>query len=145
MTSYDLFMGALGVWREGRGASPAGKAGIWAVILNRVADPRFPDTVPEVLLQHAQFSSFGAGDPNAVLFPVASHWIDWKSFLECQTVVSTPLLADPTGGATHYHSIPDVGFSYRDSSGRLHTLMPPAWADPTKLTATIGPFRFYKP
>jgi Cell Wall Hydrolase len=97
---------------------------------------RWPRTIPGVILQHAQFSSFSAGDPNAVLFPLppasaAQPSPDWIAWGNAQIAVNTDLGGDPTNGATNYESLPE-------GAPR------PAWADPTKLTATIGPFRFYK-
>ena len=135
--SYDQWLAALMLWREARGASLSAMTGIYWVLLNRVRDSlnRWPKSIPAVILQHAQFSSFNAGDPNAVKFPIpplgasVMPSADWTAWLNAQAVVQTSLGADPTMGATNYHSEPEN---------------PPAWADPAKLTVTIGAFRFYK-
>ncbi len=130
--SYDQFISALCLWRESRGSSKAALAGIWSVLRNRVDDPRhrWPRSLPGVILQHAQFSSFSALDPNSVKFPIPDSGADWQAWLDCVDVVTAPIGGDSTDGATNYHSCEPGNF--------------PAWADPEKLTATIGPFRFYR-
>jgi spore germination cell wall hydrolase CwlJ-like protein len=109
----------------------AAKAGVLAVIRNRVADPRWPNTSAEVVTQPLQFSSFNANDPNVTKWPVKKNVVEWGAWQDCLTVVEAPLTADPTMGSTNYHSIPD---------GQPL----PKWADPAKLTVTIGPFKFYR-
>ncbi len=136
--SYDQFIAALCLWREGRSAGKAALAGIWSVLRNRVADPlhRWPRSLPGVITQRAQFSSFSAGDPNATKFPIPDSRADWQAWLDCVGVVCAPVYGDPTDGATNYESC---------QPGEL-----PAWAsDDTftpndRLTVKIGPFRFYK-
>lgn len=131
--TYDQFMEALCLFREARGSSFQAKTGVLAVIKNRVADPRWPSTSADVITQPKQFSSFNANDPNVTKWPTQHNTTDWGAWIDCQTVVTTFswLQADPTHGATNYHSIPD---------GQPQ----PSWADPSKLTATIGPFKFFR-
>lgn len=129
---YEQFLLSLCLWREVRGQSQAARAAVAAVIRNRSTDAehRWPKTIPGVILQPRQFSSFNAGDPNAVLFPVPSNVQDWEAWQDCCDVATMPLTADPTQGANSYESEP---------AGML-----PRWADPEKITVIIGPFRFYK-
>lgn len=126
----DIMMLRLCVWREARGSSAAAKAGVLSVIRNRVADPRWPNTATGVILQPLQFSSFNKSDPNAVLLPDPRHPQDWAAWLETCQVVDAPLTADPTMGATNYESCDPADL--------------PHWADASKMTVQIGPFRFYK-
>ena len=130
--NYDQFIAALCIWREARGASMPAKAGVWHVIQNRASDAahRWPKTLAGVVLQPFQFSSFNHNDPNAVRLPVPDS-SEWPAWLDCCAVVGATLDPDPTGGANMYHS-----FSAEAQY--------PAWADASKLTATIGPFKFYK-
>lgn len=135
--NYDQFMAALCLWREARGCSLPTLAAVYQVILNRSTDAqrRFPRTLAGVVLQHMQFSSFNVDDPNSTKFPMppapgAQPTSDWKAWLDCQMVVQSPIGGDSTGGATNYEDCADDKL--------------PAWAQPDKLTATIGPFRFYK-
>jgi spore germination cell wall hydrolase CwlJ-like protein len=127
---YDEFLWALCVWREARGEKlHTSRLAVAHVVLNRALDlkQRWPKTPSGVVLQHLQFSSFNAGDPNATLFPAR----DATVWLDCCDAVAGVLAGDldPTKGANHYHS-------------KMPT--PPAWADPSKLTAEIGGFRFFK-
>lgn len=128
--AYDEILFALAIWREARGENYMAKLGVGSVILNRVADPRWPARPAEVILQPKQFSSFNRTDPNAVLFP---HPIDESWLDSCRAVFDlmrdTP---DPTGGANHYHS-------YQRGDSRW-----PAWAIDSKQSARIGAFKFYK-
>ena len=135
--TYEQWLAALCLWREGRGLSLPALSGMWHVILNRTSDPakRWPRTIDGVILQHAQFSSFLQSDPNVTQFPKsplpdAKPSPDWLAFLDCQTVVSTSLDPDATLGANHYEAEPG------DKR--------PDWADPSKITTQIGPIRFYK-
>lgn len=135
--TYDLWIAALCLWREARGTTIAALRAIWWVIQNRVSDAqsRWPKTIPGVILQNLQFSSFTAGDPNAARFPIepippALATPDWSAFLNCQAVVSSES-PDPTNGANAYESLPPDA-------------QKPEWADPEKITVTIGTIRFYK-
>ena len=137
--TYEQFIAALCLWREGRGSSKAALAGVYAVIRNRAADPahRWSRSIPGVILQPWQFSSFNANDPNAGKFPMppapsAAVSPDWNAWLDCCAVVEAPIGADPTDGATGYHSFPE---------GDPHT---PSWADPARHTCDIGAFHFFK-
>ena len=130
--TYDRLMLALAVWREARGEPLDGKRGVAWVILNRMADPRWPDSAAEVVTQPWQFSCFNAGDPNATKYPTQKRSVDWAAWLECCVVVDG--LAsdlDPTSGANHYEAI-------SDSDKR------PNWADPVKITRQVGRTRFYR-
>lgn len=131
--SYDPFLFALAIWREARGEPLAGKIGVAWAIRNRMTDAarRWPRTAGGVILQPAQFSSFNAGDPNAAKIPPAND----AAWLECCRVVDAVTVSasenDPTQGANHYHSLPEQAAW-------------PNWAEPSKQTAIIGRFHFYK-
>lgn len=125
--TYPLILGALCVWREARGENYISKLGVWWVIKNRAAALHIPDdTIAAVVTRPKQFSSFNQNDPNVIQYPRA---LD-HAWLDCLSVVEG-VDTDPTGGATNYHSLPD-GVPW------------PNWADPKKLTVTIGKFKFYK-
>jgi N-acetylmuramoyl-L-alanine amidase len=140
--TYEQFLAALTLWREARGSSKDAKVAVWHVILNRVAQAHKPSSIQDVVLAPKQFSSWNVKarpdlgldiyqtDPNAWKFPTPSFPADWAAWLDCVGVVVNPTVTDPTGGANHYEDCP---------VGKL-----PVWADPTKITATIGPFRFYR-
>jgi hypothetical protein len=122
--TYEQWIGALCLWREARGEPLDAKRAVWHVILNRLADKRWPDDIPGVILQRKQFSSFNANDPNVSKFPA----IGDTSFQECIDVVTNPL-TDPTEGANHYESCSEMD--------------KPSWTKGVLYTK-IGAFRFYK-
>ncbi len=128
------FMEALALFREGRGESKPAKAAMLAVIRNRAADPqhRWPRNTVSVIVQPLQFSSFNSSDPNSTVWPVPGGSPgSWQAWCDCCDVVTVPMTADPTEGATNYEAI---------AEGNPR----PAWADPLKLTVKIGKTRFYK-
>ena len=126
-------MAALCLWREGRDRSPNALAAIWHVILNRLCDPaqRWPRTVPGVILQHAQFSSFLASDPNVTKFPLNDGGPDWKAWLKCCAAVTDPRSADLSNGATNYEDEPTDPWT----SGRCGPRKTPK-SSPRRLTAS---------
>lgn len=139
--NYESWLACLCLWREARGESLPAKTGVWHVIQNRMADQqrRWPRTVAGVVAQHMQFSSMTApGDPNLVAWPVEPTPLqtpgkDWSAFLDCQTVVESPLNADPTSGANFYES---------EATPPDPAKQP--WFDPKNLTCQIGAIRFYR-
>lgn len=138
MYSYNQILAAICLWREGRGQSKAALAAIYHVILNRVSDPkhRWPKTISGVIMQHLQFSSMTfPGDPNLLRMPIDDGSPDWLAFLDCQAVVATALIADPTQGATNYVSV--------DARGNIPEGAKD-WATADKLTYQVGPFRFFR-
>lgn len=127
--TYEQFLGALCLWREARGESIETRRGIWHVIQNRAKDGRWPRTIPGVILQHAQFSSFLQSDPNCIKFPVEGQGADWTAWQECCDIVTTPV-SDPTEGANHYESMPPGQH--------------PSWLGGSHPVLTIGNTRFYR-
>jgi|SRR5581483_5561138 spore germination cell wall hydrolase CwlJ-like protein len=128
---YDLVLAAICVWREFRGEPFGTKLAGAFVIRNRVrSGGRWPARASLVVLQKHQFSSFSPGDPNAVKFPDPEDqaWLDC-----CQAVAMSldPTTPDPTGGANHYHSVPE---------GQP----PPSWAEGKKPTLDTGSTKFYR-
>ncbi len=132
--NYDKFLLSVCLWREARGQSDEAKRWIVHVILNRAKSGKklWPATVPGVILQPWQFSSFNTDDPNSTKFPHPNQPADFKAYESCCKVVENPG-TDPTGGAFYYHSL-----SPRDRTKW------PKWASDDKLVATLSPFFFYK-
>lgn len=129
------WLGALMLWREARNQSMRVKAMVWAVMRNRLYDPRWPNTITQVVLQAWQFSSFNAGDPNATKWPDFAAK-DWR---ECVAVVEAPPADDETRGANHYHdkSIDPPVRAWLGPNGTLPALQ-------QKMTMDAGAFRFYR-
>jgi spore germination cell wall hydrolase CwlJ-like protein len=115
----ERFMLALCVWREARGETERGQELVAQVILNRVRDLRWPDTVVGVVTQRWQFSAFNAGDPNALLFPSESD-PSWDCCVNAADLILQT--QKPITTANHYC---------------VKDLCPP-WFDELKVVATEG-------
>ncbi len=97
---------ALNIYFEARGEPDIGKIAVGFVVLNRVADRRFPETVCEVVqqggeqtLHRCQFSWWCDGQSDKPL--------DARSWRKIQTVARTVYWGfsnDPTDGALWYHA-----------------------------------------
>lgn len=127
--AWELALLALCVFREARGESYLGKVAVAWSIKNRVMKPSwYGSSYSSVILHKKQYSSFNADDPNATKFPVESD-VSWIESLEVCEQVYSGIVADPTGGSTHYHA----------------TSVAPPWAvDPTTVfKIEIGHHRFY--
>ena len=152
ISAYDQNLAAIVLWREARGVLSIQRhnayRGILHVIMNRMADDRWPEAMRDVILQPYQFSSFNYAvdskskqmvcDQNAVKWPKEKSPGDWQAFLDACSVVNDPG-PDPTGGANHYHDT-SIDPPYKAWLGGNATL-----ADlEAKKTARIGPLVFYK-
>lgn len=102
-----LFLFALCLWREARGEPVDGREAIADSILNRVDDPRWPDTVVGVITEPHQFSAFNPHDPNARMWPdpIRNAPKDWAAWVECWQIADRKLAEGPAlPGVDHYHS-----------------------------------------
>ncbi|ACL69345.1 cell wall hydrolase [Halothermothrix orenii] len=102
----DILLLARIIHGEARGESFKGKVAVGAVILNRVASRKFPDTIREVILQKGQFSCLLDGQAN--LYPSAESIEAAKAAL---------LGYDPTYGSMFFYN-PDVATNTRWISTR---------------------------
>ena len=141
---------ALNMYHEARGQGSAGLLGVSSVVLNRVRDKRFPNTICEVIYQGPTRESWKTRqtpDPSdAVFYPVRdrcqfSWYCDGRSDEPKEKKVYQRLLTiarsivynnisfiDITDGATHYHA----------------DYVRPAWAKVKTRTTRIGNHIFYR-
>ena len=127
---------ALNIYYEARGSNLADRAGVADVVLNRVNDIRYPDTICEVVKQGLQDDN-GNMRRNKCQF---SWYCDGKAdkpqnqdlWVDAQTlawnVVQNGKHRGLTEGATHYHA------KYVD----------PSWARHFQLIGRIGEHIFYR-
>lgn len=99
----EWFMLALCLWREARGEPIEGKAAVADVVLTRVADPRWPNSITGVITQQYQFSAFNRTDPNVTKFPTPGD-PDFLSWLECAEVADIAIKNGASGLADHYYA-----------------------------------------
>ncbi|MCP5372756.1 MAG: cell wall hydrolase [Hyphomicrobiales bacterium] len=122
---------ALNIYHEARSESPAGQLAVAAVTLNRVAHPRFPNSICEVVRQggnkkrHAcQFSWWCDGkkdEPRNDAAWETARIVAWISLLKDNN--------DPTGGALYYHA----------------DYVKPKWVPEMTRVAKIGRHIYYTP
>lgn len=111
---------------EARGESLTGKIAVASVILNRVDDSRFPDTIREVLHQPFQFSFI-----RDMQYQTTPDKKDWTKAYSIAYDVKHGTL-DRVTDATFYLN-----------PSNLNEL--PRWAREFRHVATIGNHHFYKP
>lgn len=128
---------ATAIYFEARGEPTAGQVAVANVIVNRVNDRRYPDTICEVVQQgpthrwaphvpirhRCQFSFYCDGKPEVVT--------DTRAYDKAVDIAKRVLngeVADITDGATHYHA--------------THVL--PEWASTKTHTVTINNHIFYR-
>lgn len=127
------------IYFEGRSETLSGMYAIGNVILNRVDNPKFPNTIcgvvhqgpmdgSKITLNRCQFSYFCDGISDA--FPVSDNMIEINA-AEWSTLVAEDLVfgdrPDRTKGSTYYHA----------------NYVSPFWTDSYELVAAIGTHLFY--
>jgi len=113
------------IWGEARGEPVEGKLAIAHIVMNRKeADTYYGHSISDVLLRRWQFSCFNENDPNL------SQIIDLSDknleLTYCRAIADAVIFertsgrnADPTGGATHYHTV-STKPSWSDSPQMRH-------------------------
>ena len=129
---------AVNIYHEAGNQSMIGQMAVGQVVLNRVADDRFPDTVCEVVKEavtyknsnkpvrwKCQFTWFCDGKKDEPNFESKT----WSAALENASILLTKtIVLDITEGATHYHA----------------TYVRPAWAKTKTKTTRIDRHIFYR-
>ena len=129
---------AFNIYHEARNESMLGQIAVGQVVMNRVWDKRFPDTVCEVVKEAVTYK----GTKKPVLHKCQFSWYcdgakddvnkdskAWRYSLEYASIVlSGRIVLDVTEGATHYHA----------------TYVRPAWARTKTRTTRIDRHIFYR-
>lgn len=121
---------ASGIYFEARGESVKGQAAVAQVILNRVRNPAYPETVCGVVYQNkdwrnrCQFSFACDRIKDRVNSP--RHWTIARDV--AMAVTAGKIWLDEVGSATHYHAV----------------YVRPAWARTMKKVGRIGLHVFYR-
>ena len=121
---------ATGIYFEARGEKLRGQAAVGQVILNRVRNPTYPNTICGVvyqndnLLNRCQFSFACDGKRDRITNPA-----NYKTAQEIAMAVTAGKIFIPeVGSATHYHA----------------TYVAPRWANTMKKMKKIGLHIFYR-
>jgi len=122
----EIYCGSQNVYFESQGEPGIGMVAVSQVVLNRVKDKRWPDTICDVVWQNKQFSWTHDGKSDKI--PLLSKYQRrlWMKSVYMFLIAHTE--KDVTNGATHYHSVN----------------VDPWWASSMKVTAIIGNHKFLK-
>lgn len=119
-STSDLQLMARAINGEARGEPYEGQVAVGAVILNRVKDSRFPNTIAGVIYEKGAFTAVSDGQINV---PIAENSTVYKAARDAMNGW------DPTGGAVYYFN-PDTATN--------------KWIWSRPLIKTIGKHRFCK-
>ncbi len=119
-STSDVQLMARAINGEARGEPYEGQVAVGAVILNRVKDSRFPNTISGVIYQSGAFTAVADGQINA---PISENSTVYKAAQDAKNGW------DPTGGAVYY-------FNPATATSKW------IWSRP--LIKTIGKHRFCK-
>ena len=98
----DIDFLARTIWGEARGETREGRIAVANVVMNRVADRRWPNTVKAVVLQPFQFSAWNSNDPNrSQMLAVTADDPTFAESLEIAQAAVDGELEDVTNGADH--------------------------------------------
>ena len=134
---------AMNMYHEARNQGVAGQLAVTSVVMNRVADKRYPDTICKVIKQSPTRPSWkGTGEMIPVRNKCQFSWycdgksdkVDpfsrgWQESIYIAMAVLVEKYHDPTHGATHYYN---------------PRLANPQWAVHYEETATIGNHCFHR-
>lgn len=116
------------LYGEARGEGRRGMEAVASVILNRVADRRWEDTIKGVCLEHLQFSTWNTDDLNRRrALTVTAGVSAFADAMEIAVRAFNGQLPDGTGGANHFHTL----------------AVDPSWNRKMTLTNTIGAHKFW--
>lgn len=116
----DIQLMARAINGEARGEPYEGQVGVGAVILNRVKDSRFPNSISGVIYQVGAFTAVSDGQINA---PISKESTVYKAAQDAMNGW------DPTGGAVYYFN-PNTATN--------------SWIWSREVIKTIGKHRFCK-
>ncbi len=121
---------ATAIYFEARGEHLIGQAAVAQVVLNRVRNPTYPDTICKVVYQNddwrnrCQFSFACDGIPDRVTSP--RHWKVAQEI--AMAVTAGKIFIDDVGSSTHYHAV----------------YVRPRWASTMEKMKKIGLHVFYR-
>lgn len=119
---------AVTIYHEARGEPVEGQVAVGSVVLVRVFDPRWPDTVCDVIRQPVQFSYLTrSGGPADFDHAPIRKGTSWETAVRAAAYALLKGPLPELRGADHYHA----------------TYVDPTWNDSMEETARIGLHRFF--
>lgn len=95
---------ARNIWFEARNSNFTDKLAVAHVVLNRVDATAFPNSICDVIYEHAQFSWTIDGKSDDIIIKDALSRSAWKETLLATRLAIEAHTPDITKGATHYHA-----------------------------------------
>ena len=133
---------ALNIYYEARGSNLADQAAVADVVLNRVADTRYPNTICEVVKQGKQKPSWK--DPDVMVMVRNACQFSWY----CDGKADVPTQGDAWANAQQVAYLIVVLNQYRGiTEGATHyhaTYVNPTWASQKQLVGRIGQHIYYR-
>lgn len=121
----SLECAALNLYHESRSESDMANVMVMAVVLNRVNDSRYPDTICEVVFQPKQYS--WTHDKLSDKVYNKEQYLRLYKLVE-KVMLNKEFVLEMSEGVTHYHTT------------KIH----PFWADSLKYVTTLDKHKFYK-
>lgn len=124
---------AVAVFFEARGETTMGQYAVAEVVMNRVEDPRYPDTVCDVVFEDRQFSFTHDGRPDRLPRLPTRASLSTYSASQLAARKARTVASDVLGGyrmgisSTHYHTVS----------------VDPFWNEHFELDGKIGNHLFY--
>jgi len=138
----EIYCLALNIYYEARGSNFADQVAVADVVLNRVGDSRYPDTVCEVVQQGKQKPSWK--DPNKMVMVRNMCQFSWY----CDGKADEPVMGDAWSNAQQIAYLMIVLDQYRGiTEGATHyhaTYVSPKWAKQKQLVGRIGKHIYYR-
>ena len=119
---------AVAIFFEARDQPIEGQYAVAEVVMNRVEDPRWPNTICGVVFQRKQFSFTHDGKSDRMEKYTKNDAIEWRAMLQARTIAKQIFDEGYTEmTSTHYHALS----------------VSPSWAKGYKRDGRIGDHVFY--
>ena len=119
---------AVAIFFEARDQPIEGQYAVAEVVMNRVEDPRWPNTICGVVFQRKQFSFTHDGKSDRMEKYTKNDAIEWRAMLQARTIAKQVFDEGYTEmTSTHYHALSAS----------------PSWAKGYKRDGRIGDHVFY--
>ena len=127
------------IYFESRNQSSAGMVGVAQVILNRVEDTRFPDTICSVVRQGR------LSDPIDAPVQIGQCQFSFYCNGEPETIDDEPAWETAKRKAAHAYYLYDLGYDFTESATHYHAdSVSPSWADTLVHVTQIDNHIFYR-
>jgi len=95
----DLYCMTINIYHEARSEPIQGQIAVGNVVINRIDDPNYPNTVCDVVYERKQFSWYSDGKSDKIHNKIA-----FKEAAEISLMLLAGYIDDNTDGATHYYN-----------------------------------------